>query len=191
MRSLTILSLFLLVSICAAGTACDTHNTNTPNGNAPVNSASPVATATPTQTASPAMSPVASVDKSTLNYSVYKDAKQEWRWRLQAANNRIIADSGESYHNKQDCLAGIELVKNSKDAPVSETTTASPPASTDKATLHYSVYQDAKQEWRWRLSAANNRIIADSGEGYNNKQDCLAGIELVKNSKSAPVNEKP
>lgn len=34
----------------------------------------------------------------------------QWRWRLRAANNEIIA-SGESYRNKQDCLAAIALVK--------------------------------------------------------------------------------
>lgn len=28
------------------------------------------------------------------------------------------------------------------------------------------IYQDRKQEWRWRLKARNGRILADSGEGY-------------------------
>lgn len=125
MRSLQFLSLFLLVSICAAGSACDTQ-TAQPNANAPVNSATPVATQTPTQTPPPTASPTATASASPLaksthmTYSVYKDAGGQWRWRLVAANNRIIADSGESYHNKQDCLAAIELIKNSKDAPVSE-----------------------------------------------------------------------
>jgi uncharacterized protein YegP (UPF0339 family) len=121
MRFPSLLSLFLLVSICAAGSACDTQ---TAPPNAPVNSGTPVATQTPTQTPSPTASPTATASppaKSTqMTYSVYKDAKGEWRWRLVAANNRIIADSGESYRNKQDCLAAIELIKNSKDAPVSE-----------------------------------------------------------------------
>lgn len=53
-------------------------------------------------------------------YLVYEDAAGEWRWHLRAANNRIIADSGEGYHNKQDCLHAITLVKDSKDAPVKE-----------------------------------------------------------------------
>ena len=44
----------------------------------------------------------------------------QWRWHLKAANGRLIANSGESYHNKDDCLAAIELVKNSKSAPVKE-----------------------------------------------------------------------
>ena len=32
------------------------------------------------------------------------------RWRLVAANNRTIADSGESYWNKTDCEAVTALV---------------------------------------------------------------------------------
>ena len=54
----------------------------------------------------------------------------------------------------------------------------------------YYVYQDAQRLWRWQLKAANNRIIADSGESYHNKGDCLAAIELVKNSKAAPVRDR-
>lgn len=54
--------------------------------------------------------------------------------------------------------------------------------------MRYETYIDAASEWRWRLWAANNRIIADSGEGYARKQDCLAGIALVKRSGNAPVD---
>jgi uncharacterized protein YegP (UPF0339 family) len=32
-----------------------------------------------------------------------------------------------------------------------------------------SVYQDTKGEWRWRLKAANGKIVADSGEGYTQR----------------------
>lgn len=54
----------------------------------------------------------------------------------------------------------------------------------------YLVYEDASGEWRWQLRAGNNRIIADSGEGYRNKQDCLHAIGLVKDSKDIPVKER-
>jgi len=52
-------------------------------------------------------------------HDVYGVTKQ-WRWRLVAANGKTIADSGESYYNKADCLAGINLVKSSANAPVHE-----------------------------------------------------------------------
>lgn len=55
--------------------------------------------------------------------------------------------------------------------------------------MAYYLYKDAANEWRWRLLAANNRIIANSGEGYYNKSDCLHAIELVKGSSTATVYE--
>lgn len=55
-----------------------------------------------------------------MAYVMYKDHSNQWRWRLLAANNRIIADSSESYWNKQDCQSAINLVKGSNGAPVFE-----------------------------------------------------------------------
>jgi uncharacterized protein YegP (UPF0339 family) len=55
--------------------------------------------------------------------------------------------------------------------------------------MEYCTYEDTKGEWRWRLKAKNGEIIADSGEGYKDKSDCLAGITLVKGSKDAPVKD--
>lgn len=44
----------------------------------------------------------------------------QWRWRLKAGNGETIA-SGESYHNKVDCVAAIDLVKGTnKDTSVME-----------------------------------------------------------------------
>lgn len=40
-------------------------------------------------------------------------------------------------------------------------------------------YKDVRGEWRWRLVAANGKIVADSGEGYKNEADCNHGVSLV------------
>jgi uncharacterized protein YegP (UPF0339 family) len=48
---------------------------------------------------------------------MYKDLQGYWRWRLQAANNEIIAN-GEAYYNKSDCQHAVKLVKSSYGAPV-------------------------------------------------------------------------
>ncbi len=53
----------------------------------------------------------------------------------------------------------------------------------------FRVYQDSAGEWRWRLAAGNGRLIAESGEGYRHRQDCLHGIELVKASADAQVTD--
>jgi uncharacterized protein YegP (UPF0339 family) len=44
----------------------------------------------------------------------------------------------------------------------------------------FEVYEDKKKEWRFRIVASNGRIIADSGEGYHNKKDCLENIESIE-----------
>lgn len=36
---------------------------------------------------------------------------------------------------------------------------------------HYEIYEDEAGEFRWRLVAANGRIVADSGEGYTRESD--------------------
>ena len=33
---------------------------------------------------------------------------------------------------------------------------------------HFEIYTDTEGFWRWRLVAGNGRIVADSGEGYDN-----------------------
>ena len=54
----------------------------------------------------------------------------------------------------------------------------------------FELYKDNAGEFRWRLQAGNNEIIADSGEGYSNKADCEYGIELVRTlAPTAPIND--
>lgn len=48
-------------------------------------------------------------------FEVYKDAKNEYRWRLRSANGQVIATGGEGYDNKAGAENGIKAVK--RDAP--------------------------------------------------------------------------
>jgi uncharacterized protein YegP (UPF0339 family) len=50
----------------------------------------------------------------------------------------------------------------------------------------FEIYKDKKGEFRWRLRADNNQVIA-TGEGYSSKAGCKNGIESVK--KNAPKAE--
>lgn len=50
----------------------------------------------------------------------------------------------------------------------------------DRPYPSYLIYIDSRGEYRWRIEAANSRIIADSGEGYKNYDDCNHAIGLVK-----------
>ena len=53
--------------------------------------------------------------------------------------------------------------------------------------MAFYVYVDRTGQWRWYLKAVNGKKIADSGEGYFNREDCLHGIDLVKRAYNAPV----
>ena len=44
----------------------------------------------------------------------------------------------------------------------------------------FQIFTDRAGEFRWRLRANNNEIIADSAEGYKAKSDCEHGVDLVK-----------
>ncbi|RWE36676.1 DUF1508 domain-containing protein [Mesorhizobium sp.] len=55
--------------------------------------------------------------------------------------------------------------------------------------MYFHLYVDVNRQYRWTLYAANNRKIANSGEGYYNRADCIAAINLVKGSGSAPIRE--
>lgn len=55
--------------------------------------------------------------------------------------------------------------------------------------MHFVIYRDSIGQWRWRLKAANNRVVADSAESYWNKADCISGITLVKAAYTAPTYE--
>ena len=59
------------------------------------------------------------ISGNRLVFQVYKDKKDEWRWRLKAGNGEPIA-SGEGFASKAACLASIDIVKKSADAPVEE-----------------------------------------------------------------------
>jgi uncharacterized protein len=55
--------------------------------------------------------------------------------------------------------------------------------------MQFHIFQDAKLEWRWQLSNSEGKKIADSGDGYRDKDACLESISEVKASDEAIVLE--
>lgn len=55
--------------------------------------------------------------------------------------------------------------------------------------MGYYIYEDKEGYWRWYLLGPNHRRVAESAEGYLEKQDCRDQIALVKSSVDAPVYE--
>lgn len=55
--------------------------------------------------------------------------------------------------------------------------------------MEYQIYRTLTllgRRWRWRLVAANGRIIA-SGESFNSYAACVDSVDLFRASANAPV----
>jgi hypothetical protein len=50
------------------------------------------------------------VHKQKHKVHIYKDAKGEWRWKIAAGNNRLIAASSESYKNRKDAVDNVNSI---------------------------------------------------------------------------------
>lgn len=48
---------------------------------------------------------------------------------------------------------------------------------TDRNGDKWEIYKDARNEWRWRRTASNGRIVGSSNEGYVNKSDCISNAQ--------------
>lgn len=104
------------------------------------------------------------------------------KFDLRAGNGEIIAVS-EVYTTHASCLKGVQSVRTcALEAPVEDQTLPGAQAKCPK----FELYADKRGNFRFRLKAANGKIIAVS-EGYTTKAACLAGIESVR--KNAPTAE--
>ncbi|RAW46069.1 hypothetical protein DQW50_06260 [Halorubrum sp. 48-1-W] len=109
---------------------------------------------------------------------LYEDNAGEFRWRLRHRNGNIIADSGEGYASKDGAQAAIERIREyAPDADVLEVGNAA-----------FEIYEDAGDEWRWRLRHRNGNIVADSGEGYASRSNAVEAVTGVK--RNAPGAEE-
>jgi len=113
-------------------------------------------------------------------FEVYEDAGGEYRWRLRADNDEIIADSGEGYTRRDDALEAVERVQNyAAEADLLAIGSAA-----------FEIYEDKGGDHRWRLRHRNGQIIADSGEGYTERNKAVDAVESVKrNAPGAELEE--
>ncbi|HMC66419.1 MAG TPA: DUF1508 domain-containing protein [Gemmataceae bacterium] len=108
-------------------------------------------------------------------FEIYKDQAGEYRWRLKAANGKIIAVPADAYKSKSAAKEAVENIRKNANSP--------------KWKVEY--YQDKQGEFRWRLKAANGALMARSSEGYSGKSEAEKALDLVRQRvKSATVVEK-
>ncbi|SDZ97963.1 Uncharacterized conserved protein YegP, UPF0339 family [Haloplanus vescus] len=94
-------------------------------------------------------------------FETYRDKGGEYRWRLVARNGQIIATSGEGFATHGNARRAVRGLRDGLDDFESE------------------VYEDARDEYRWRLRASNGELVAGSGEGYTRQDDAEDALERV------------
>jgi uncharacterized protein YegP (UPF0339 family)/large-conductance mechanosensitive channel len=117
-------------------------------------------------------------------FQVYKDTAGKYRFRLRADNNKIVA-VGEAYEQYAGCINGIKSIQKNFKAPVEDTTVEGQRFSNPK----FQVYKDNAGKFRFHLFARNGEIIADSSEGYETKDACFNGIDVVGQSDTAGIKD--
>jgi uncharacterized protein YegP (UPF0339 family) len=117
-------------------------------------------------------------------FQVYKDASGKTRFRLRANNNKIVAVS-EAYEKYASCIKGIESVKRNCNAQIEDLTIEGGPKLPNPK---YQIFKDAADEFRFHLKAANGEIIAQS-EGYESRDGCLNGINVVRDCANAEIED--
>ena len=117
-------------------------------------------------------------------FQVYKDTAGKYRFRLRADNNKIIA-VGEAYEQYAGCINGIKSIQKNFKAPVEDITIEGQRFSNPK----FQVYKDNAGKFRFHLYARNGEIIADSSEGYETKDACFNGIDVVGQSGDAEIKD--
>ena len=119
--------------------------------------------------------------ESKATFEAYEDKGGKWRWRLVHDNGNIIADSGEGYASKSNATDAVERV--AEYAPDANALVAGSAA--------FEIYEDAGEEWRWRLRHRNGNVLADSGEGYASRSNAVEAVTRVKaNAPGAETVEK-
>lgn len=117
-------------------------------------------------------------------FQVYKDSSEKFRFRLRADNNHIVA-VGEAYEQHAGCLNGVKSIQKNCNSEIEDLTVEGGPKLPNPK---YQIFKDAADEFRFHLKAANGEIIAES-EGYQMKDECLNGVEVVKHSCNAEIED--
>lgn len=105
-------------------------------------------------------------------FEVYRDKSGEFRFRLKAANGKVILAS-EGYSSKSGALGGIESVKKNAGNPE-----------------RFEKVQSGSGKFVFRLKAANGQIIGQS-QVYSSSSSATRGRSAVeRGSKFARIVEK-
>jgi DNA-binding protein Alba len=95
---------------------------------------------------------------SNPKYQIFKDAADEFRFHLKAANGEIIAESG-GYQTKEDCLKTVDVVKNSCDAEIEDLTASPKPDEEQTRTIPTKTIEIAASKVKSPALSEKSKIV--------------------------------
>jgi uncharacterized protein YegP (UPF0339 family) len=112
------------------------------------------------------------------DYEVYPE-NGSWHWRLVSADRQVLADSTIEFDSKESAMEAAERVREQA-------------LAADLLEFEQAAFQQYESggEWRWRLIDEDGRVMADSGESYDSKDEVMDGMTTLKeNAPNAEVLE--
>ncbi|WP_066412852.1 YegP family protein [Halorubrum aethiopicum] len=148
----------------------------------------------------------AALHESKARFELFEDASGRPRWRLRHRNGNVIATSGQGYSSRGKAQKGLHSVRRNAlgagllriETPVEEAEALADddgpePADADEPDVAvpsddetieseatFELFEDAADEWRWRLRHDNGNTIGDSGEGYASKSNAKRALSRVR-----------
>ncbi|MFC7135731.1 DUF1508 domain-containing protein [Halobaculum litoreum] len=116
----------------------------------------------------PVADPVA--EEPSARFRLYRDADDEYRWRLNHDNGETIAAATRGFSSKSSARDGIESVRSA----------IGPADYLEFDPAGIEVYEDAAGEFRWRLVHRNGNVLGDSGEGYASRSNARRAADRVQ-----------
>ena len=116
---------------------------------------------------------------------VIRKSKVGFYFNVEAANGQVIA-TAQAYKSKPSCKSAIEALKKLVNAPIEDLTIKDAPRHSNPK---WQVYQDRKNEFRFRLVASNGNYLI-WGEGYSTMQACKAGVLSVQANVNSEIEDK-
>ena len=110
-------------------------------------------------------------------FEIYKDAKEDFRFRIVAENGEIVAYS-QGFKSKAGCKTIILAVIKNSTADIIDSTVKDCIAKIGEEV--FEVYKSTDNKYRFRLRASDAKLILTS-QGYSVKASCIKAITSVKN----------
>ncbi len=122
----------------------------------------------------------------TKGFEIFEDKAGEWRWRLRASSNELVAVSEEGFASKAGVVKTLDVVRrNVAEAEGHAEAQVAEDGSAVKGGKGFEIYEDASASWRWRLRAGNGELVAISEQGFSSKSGIVKALDVVRRNAAA------